>query len=131
LEEPAQDLSAVTESESGEMLAEAEMGLRYAEEVPVNEPVVTETPVENSLQLAFDGDCWIEVRDQEGRRLIYELARAGTVRNVEGVPPFLVVLGNARAVQLKYNGEVYNFSRFVRQNVARFELGKSGLPDGV
>ncbi len=127
----APGLSAVTKSESGEMLAEAEMGLQYTGEVPVNEPVITDDSVEKVLQLAFDGNCWTEVRDQEGKRLMYELAREGTVRNVEGVPPFSVVLGNAQVAQLKYNGEIFNFSQFVKQNVARFQLGGSESPDGV
>ncbi len=118
-------LSVVTKSESGEMLAEAEMGLHYTGEVPVNAPVVTDGSVEKVLQLTFDGDCWTEVWDQEGKRLVYELAREGTVLNVEGVPPFSVLLGNAQAAQLKYNGEIYNFGQFVRQNVARFQLGGS------
>lgn len=127
----ASGLRAVTKSEAGEMLAEVEMGLQYTGQVPVNEPLVTEGSFERVLQLAFDSDCWTEVQDQEGKRLMFELAREGTVRNIEGVPPFSVVLGNAQAVHLKYNGEVYNFSRFVRQNVARFQLGRSASVDGV
>lgn len=116
-------LSAVTKSKSGEMLAEAEMGLTYTEEMPAKEPVVTDVSVERVLQFAFDDDCWTEVRDHEGNRLMYELAREGTVRNIEGVPPFSVLLGNAQAVHLKYDGEIFNFNQFVRQNVARFQLG--------
>jgi len=121
------DLETAVESDTGELLAEAEMGLHYAVlDVTEIEPSVSSVPTEQILRLTISDDCWAEITDNDGRRLIYELLKSGTVKKVEGVAPFSVVLGNADAVQLEYKGEVYDFSSSIRRNIARFLVGSDG-----
>jgi cytoskeleton protein RodZ len=57
------------------------------------------------LDLAFSASSWVEISDVEGRRLLHGLIEAGSVRTLNGTAPLLVVLGNASAVRLRFNGE--------------------------
>ena len=47
---------------------------------------------------------------------------AGSEQSFRGTPPFEVVIGNARAVTLTYQGKPIDLSRYTRQNVARLRL---------
>lgn len=67
-------------------------------------------------------DCWAEVTDAEGRRLVYDLVRAGTSRDERGTAPFQVFLGNATGVSMEVNGHAYDFSEYVHGNLARFTV---------
>ena len=57
------------------------------------------------LDLAFSAPSWVEVSDVEGRHLLHGLIAAGSMRTLTGTAPLLVVLGNAPAVTLRFNGE--------------------------
>jgi cytoskeleton protein RodZ len=57
------------------------------------------------LDLAFSAPSWVEVSDVEGRHLLHGLIAAGSTRTLTGTAPLLVVLGNAPAVTLRFNGE--------------------------
>lgn len=59
------------------------------------------------VTLRFGEDCWTEITDASGRRLYFELGRAGTSVDVAGVPPLSVLLGNADKAGIWVNGEVY------------------------
>ena len=76
-----------------------------------------------SLLLRFSAPSWVEVRDASGRRLLTGLMAAGRERRLEGEPPFSVVLGYAPGVELRYNGQPFDFSAYVRKDVARFQVG--------
>ncbi len=93
---------------------------------PAEETVAPEAPPPDRLLLQFDDDSWVEITDARGKRLFFDLGRAGQTRLLEGEAPFEILLGNAPAVQIEYNGEPYNHKRFNRKNVARFTLGGSG-----
>jgi cytoskeleton protein RodZ len=75
-----------------------------------------------SLQLAYRGPSWTEIRDRDGQLLISRLVAAGSEQAIRGEPPFDVVIGNARAVVLVYQGKPVDLTRYTRQNVARLRL---------
>jgi cytoskeleton protein RodZ len=88
------------------------------EETP--EPVVEETPepvVEASPQtveegqllllVTYSGDCWTEITDASGRRLLFALGKDGRTVELSGAEPFNVLLGNPGNVSLQVNGEEY------------------------
>ena len=77
-----------------------------------------------SLSLSFSDDCWVEVKDSQSKVLAYDLYRGGQNKNVTGTPPFSVFLGNARAVEIEYNGLAYDASSHIDGKLARFTLGK-------
>lgn len=78
-----------------------------------SEPEIDPPPAadgEATLALAFSGDCWTEISDATGRRLFYEMGRAGNTVNLSGVAPFAVLFGNVDNVVVRINGNDYPVS---------------------
>lgn len=94
-----------------------------AERVEV--PVVSSGYDTDSLELTLQADSWTEVTDASGYKLIYRLLRAGEVHRVTGQAPFSIFLGNAPAVQLRFNDEPVTDIRPNSKGVARFTLGST------
>ena len=86
--------------------AEPESADASPEAVPVATPAPARVaePGQLALTLTFVGDCWTEISDGNGRRLFFDLGRAGRTVNVSGAAPFSVLLGNADNVRLALNG---------------------------
>ena len=71
------------------------------------EPATAEPPLADNevrLSLDFSGDCWTEISDSTGRRLFFEMGRAGETVSLVGVAPFEVLFGNVDNVALEVNG---------------------------
>jgi cytoskeleton protein RodZ len=82
-----------------------------AEEPVADEPAPVETELlddgEVRLTLNFSGDCWTEISDATGRRLFFEMGRAGETVELTGVAPFAVLLGDVDNVAVQVNGNNY------------------------
>lgn len=78
---------------------------------------------ESILAFRFSEDSWVEVRDAQSSRRLTGLMKAGTVRKVDGRPPFTVTVGNSRGTVVILNGEEFDHTRFNRGNVSRFTVG--------
>src|SRR5579885_530741 len=77
--------------------------------------------------LTYSADSWTEVHDATGRRLLYGLFNGPAKREVEGVPPLSVLLGNASEVRIEVGGRTESISRFVRSDhTARFLIAADG-----
>lgn len=50
-------------------------------------------------------DSWVEIRDANGERLMYDVLAAGEERTFDGAGPFSLVLGNSRGVEIEYQGK--------------------------
>ena len=77
------------------------------------EPEIAEPPAADGevvLSLAFSGDCWTEVSDATGRRLFFEMGRAGNAVTVSGIAPFAVLFGNVDSVTVQVDGNDYPVS---------------------
>ena len=74
------------------------------------------------ITLQFDGESWVEIRSGNGKLLLAQLHPGGTERVVTGVPPFMVVIGNAQHVRLSYNDKPVDLMPHVKVEVARFTL---------
>ena len=99
-----------------------------SDSISVVEPLAISTPVtvpENTLSLRLSEDSWVDIRDSTGKRLIYDLLRAGKQRQVSGKPPYKVFLGNAKGVKIEYNGELIDIEKYRKGNLARFTLGEA------
>ncbi len=75
------------------------------------------------LVLRFKSDCWTEISDAAGRRVFFDLGKVGREIVAHGEAPFRVFLGYAPGVEIEFNGEPYDHSRFHRRELARFQLG--------
>lgn len=73
-----------------------------------------------TLELEFKADSWIAVRDADGKRLAWETVKAGSSRHLRGIPPIKVVLGNALAVRVTYQGELFDPTPYTSGRIARF-----------
>jgi cytoskeleton protein RodZ len=92
-----------------------------AGDVPAVTPVSGESR-DAPIALTFQGTSWVEVRDGAGVLILSITGSAGDRQAVTGRPPFDVVIGNAAAVTVNWQGKAFDTSPFNRQNVARFTL---------
>jgi cytoskeleton protein RodZ len=74
------------------------------------------------IEMVFNEESWVEIRDAEGRIVFSQLNAAGTRRKVEGVAPFSLVIGNAAGVKLRYNDAEIDLTPYTRIDVARLTL---------
>ena len=86
---------------------------------PASAPASTSA---NVLKFSFAQASWVEVRDRSGQVIFSKKNDAGTVREVEGQPPFAVVVGNAGQVTLQYKGKAVDLSKRSKEDVARLTL---------
>ena len=74
------------------------------------------------IQLAFEGESWVEVKDASGETIYARLNGAGTERVVKGTPPFSLVVGNAHGVKIRYKDKSVDLEPHTRVDVARITL---------
>lgn len=74
------------------------------------------------LHFQFDQPSWVEIKDSTGKVLVSQLNGAGSSRDVDGVPPFTLVVGNAAHVKLQYKGKDVPMEQRSKDDVARFNL---------
>ncbi len=75
-----------------------------------------------TLELAFHGTSWVEVKDARGVNVLTLTGNAGTSRSLEATPPLDIVIGNAGDVDLRFRGASVDLAPYMRQNVARLTL---------
>jgi len=75
------------------------------------------------LRLHTSEDSWVEVTDSTGQRLVYRMLEKDTDLQLDGTPPFAILLGNAAAVKVFYNGKEFDHSRYHRDQIAYFKVG--------
>lgn len=78
----------------------------------------------DQLTVRISKDSWVAIRDASGQRLIYGNLAAGTVKTIHGQAPFALVLGNASAAQVEFNGQSVDHSKYTVGAVARFKILK-------
>ncbi len=98
------------------------------EPLPLAQPPVVPAPqapapdARASLKFHFIKNSWVEVRDRNGDVIHSQLNPGGSVREVEGRPPFTVTIGNASQVTLEYRGQPVDLSKRSKEDVARITL---------
>ncbi|KLV02377.1 cytoskeleton protein RodZ [Photobacterium aphoticum] len=139
-ETPAHD-AVVTPVSNADEAPKAEFVDSFTEVAPVDatndavtpvaeettEVAEVETPAEpvvpaSDLELSFTGDCWIDIRDANGKRLDTGIKKAGDVLKLDGAEPFKVVLGAPGVVTMSYQGKPVDLSRYPAGKVARLKL---------
>jgi cytoskeleton protein RodZ len=79
---------------------------------------------EDSVQLDFLGDSWVEIEDRGSEQSHRELRISGETLLIHGTAPFSILLGNARAVTLTLNGRRVDISGNIRaDDTARLSIG--------
>lgn len=76
-----------------------------------------------ALVFDFRERTWVRIVQSDGKVLMAQNNEAGTQQIIDGKPPYEVVIGNARGVQLEYRGEPVEVEPLAtRDNVARLRL---------
>ncbi len=89
--------------------------------IDADQPVVE--IAQGVVEMAFTGDCWVEIRDADNALIYADLKRLGDALRVAGKPPLDIKIGNGNMVSLAYNGEPVKF-RIPSHNVVRIRLGE-------
>ena len=78
---------------------------------------------QSELVLDFTHESWLEIYDRDRARLFFGLVQPGHALRLTGVPPFDVLIGYARDVQVMLDGAPFDYTPHTRHGVARFSLG--------
>lgn len=94
---------------AADSLADSAVGVEENDVAEAVEIVVeSATVVERSLDkldFTFTDESWVEVTDSGNDVLFADVKQAGELLSLEGVAPFSVMLGNARATSVTLNGK--------------------------
>lgn len=78
------------------------------------------TPGHRRIALTVNGRSWTEIRNR--RETVLSETLNNTSREISAAGPLSLVIGNASNVQLTVDGKPYDFSSYVRNDVARFSI---------
>ncbi|CAE6955511.1 Cytoskeleton protein RodZ [Vibrio sp. B1REV9] len=99
-----------------------------------NEPAMVEVAEESTepsvvvpegmtlLTMKFAADCWIQVKDVNGRTLVSGTRKPGQDVELAGKAPFKVILGAPEGVTMTFASEPVDLSGYTSGKVARFTL---------
>ena len=71
------------------------------------------------LGFTFSGKSWVEVVDSTGKSVMDKTFKSGETEELVGRAPFSVVIGNAQATRMAYNGKEIDLAPHTRASVAR------------
>ncbi|WP_432458986.1 cytoskeleton protein RodZ [Agarivorans sp. QJM3NY_25] len=91
---------------------------------PSSEAQVPAVPVPplKTLVMNFENECWVEVRDANGKRLVAAIKKPGDSLKLSGVAPYSIVLGTAAGVNIHYGQDKIDLSSFKRGKVVRMNI---------
>lgn len=122
-EDPARDGDAATEPMPAAQVAAVESVAESPTQTVKKKKPAANAGKGRTVNMEFSATSWVDLRDAEGQRLLYENVNQGRQVSVKGKPPFSVFLGNAGGVEIEYEGKPFDFSAFTNGVYARFELG--------
>ena len=94
-----------------------------AEAAEAGAPAAPVTPATSgALHLEFGAEAWVEIKDASGQMLLRKLNPAGSRVDIQGQPPFDMVVGNAAQAKMTYNGRPIDLTPYIDATVARFTL---------
>ncbi|EGR3453285.1 helix-turn-helix domain-containing protein [Vibrio parahaemolyticus] len=111
---------AETEESTTEATQEPVALIEAAEEVQEASPVVPEGMT--LLTMKFKADCWIQVKDTNGKTLVSGTQKPGQDVELTGKAPFKVILGAPEGVTMTFASEPVDLSGYTSGKVARFTL---------
>jgi cytoskeleton protein RodZ len=80
------------------------------------------------LSISYSNDSWTDVRDANGKKLLYRTVKKGENIALAGKLPLSVFFGFAQGVKVTFNGEEIDVPGYTRGVFARFTVGESVNP---
>ena len=123
---PAGDTASEPEIEIEDFQAETVTEVEQSAELTSDPaPVAADEPMR--LSLHFLEESWVEISDAN-RRMLFGLQREGRRRELTGEPPFELLLGNTRGIELRLNDRPFNVPvTAVSGKVARFSITRADI----
>tara|TARA_R110000782_G_scaffold18712_7_gene51217 strand:+ start:547 stop:1464 length:918 start_codon:yes stop_codon:yes gene_type:complete len=106
------------QSDNGEQT----LGILPIEGIDNKTPFTTTGSGPDIIDLELKRDSWIEIKDANNQKLFHDLALGGENYAIHGTAPFNVLFGFSPGVTIKFNGKVFNHSRYSNNGIARFKL---------
>ncbi len=75
----------------------------------------------DKLVFHFQQDCWLEVQDADGKKIVFGMQKADTELLLEGTAPFHIFMGTTVGASLKLNGEFVSLPTS-KGHPSRFEV---------
>ncbi|WP_456406213.1 RodZ domain-containing protein [Thiolapillus sp.] len=126
VEEQATSTPAVVEEEAAQTAPpeESQPGVSAADQDSQDQPPAA---VPGRVLLSFSGDCWVDVRDSTRNFKLVGRRQAGEKFELEGEPPYKMVLGNARNVSITVDGKPFDLAPYTRGNVAKLTFDPTNI----
>jgi len=123
---PAGDTASEPEIEIEDFQAETVTEVEQSAELTSDQArVAADEPMR--LSLHFLEESWVEISDAN-RRMLFGLQREGRRRELTGEPPFELLLGNTRGIELRLNDRPFNVPvTAVSGKVARFSITRADI----
>ncbi|NOZ37365.1 MAG: DUF4115 domain-containing protein [Gammaproteobacteria bacterium] len=86
-------------------------------------PKVKLTPLPH-LRLEYKTDSWTDIRDANGKRLVYRMVEKGNHLELDSSSSYSILLGYSPGVSVSWDNQPFNISEYTRKNIAYFEVGK-------
>ena len=86
------------------------------------QPAAVSMHADGGVHLVFSEESWVEIQDRDGKVVLSQLNPQGSEKRVSGRAPLSIVIGNAHAVRLTYNGRPVDLAPHTKVDVARFVL---------
>lgn len=80
---------------------------------------------EARFSIRVAADTWLEIRDGNGKRIQYDIQKAGE-QEYRGKPPFELRIGNAAQAELLLDGRGIDLQPYSRREIARLRLVADG-----
>ena len=113
-QQPAKEVSKATAVPGESAVTPAAPAAEPESPAPVAAP--------KKIQLQFTEDSWVDIRGANRSFKLVGTRKAGERIELDGEPPYNIILGNARGVTILVDGKPYDFSSRTRRNVARLTL---------
>ena len=78
--------------------------------VILNSDYALENKIEKILEIKYNEDSWTEIIDSNQDIVFLDLVKKGKILKLSISAPFEILLGNATAVNIKYNNEIVGIS---------------------
>ena len=84
--------------------------------------VTTDVDISNRMELQFNDECWVQVKDATGKTMVSGIKGAGESVTVDGKKPYNIILGAPENVSIILASEPVDLSGYTAGKAARFTL---------
>ena len=108
--------------------AEAPQANTTATNAVIETDIGTQVAGEGTLSISYEKDSWTDVRDANGKKLLYRTVKKGEKITLAGKLPMSLFFGFAQGVKVSFNGQEIDVPAYTRGVFARFTVGEAVNP---